>query len=81
MTNCNDGSEGRQTKLVAVPQGGLWDCDAVAQYLGVSKAWVWKQVRESLGLPYVQLGTRNYRFDPDAVRAWVKAQSKQGQEG
>jgi predicted DNA-binding transcriptional regulator AlpA len=59
-----------------VPEGGLWDSAQVARYLGVSKAWVWKQCREQLGLPFVELGVRNYRFDPRLVRDWVAAQSK-----
>lgn len=65
-----------------MPEGGLWSCDEVAAYLKVSKSWVWKQCRENLGLPFVELGARNYRFDPAKVKAWVDAQSqKQAQVG
>ncbi|WP_245591958.1 helix-turn-helix transcriptional regulator [Cystobacter fuscus] len=79
VDECNQ--QERRPGLVAVPEGGLWDCERVAAFLGVSKSWVWKQVRENLGLPYVTLGARNYRFDPAKVRAWVQAQSKSGQAG
>lgn len=79
MTNCNNNGE---KKLVAVPEGGLWDCEQVAAYLNVSKSWVWKQCRENLGLPFVKLGGRDYRFDPKSVKEWVAAQSQQqGQVG
>ncbi|WNG49176.1 helix-turn-helix domain-containing protein [Archangium minus] len=76
MTNCNIG----ERKVVLVPKGGLWDCEQVAAYLNVSKSWVWKQCRENLGLPFVELGARNYRFDPEKVKAWVDAQSRQSQQ-
>ncbi|HZI02592.1 MAG TPA: helix-turn-helix domain-containing protein [Archangium sp.] len=80
MTNCNDGE--RTPKLIQVPEGGLWDSEQVAKYLKVSKSWVWKQCREKLGLPFIELGGRNYRFDPEAVKAWVETQSQQqGQVG
>ena len=69
-----------KTRLVAMPEGGLWTADQVAAYLGLSKAFVWKQVRQNLGLPYVRLGGV-LRFDPAAVRAWVAMQSSCGQEG
>ena len=67
-------SRGTPTKLVAVPGSGLWTCSQVASYLNVSESWVWKQVREDLGLPYIRLGSRNVRFDPAAVKAWVQSQ-------
>lgn len=71
-----------ERKLVAVPESGLWDSEQVATYLKVSKSWVWKQCREGLGLPFVELGARNYRFDPEKVKAWVEKQSQQqGQVG
>ena len=81
MTNCNTKEQEQDvkkgTKPVLVPEGGLWDSAEVAKYLGVSKSWVWKQCREKLGLPFVELGARNYRFNPVAVKAWVDAQSQQ----
>lgn len=80
MTNCNN--KERKPKLVQVPEGGLWDVAHVAAYLSVSRSWVWKQCREKLGLPFVELGERNYRFDPAAVKAWVDARTQQqGQVG
>ncbi|MCY1080276.1 helix-turn-helix transcriptional regulator [Archangium lansingense] len=78
MTNCNPE---QKVKLVQVPEGGLWGCDQVAAYLNVSKSWVWKQCREKLGLPFIELGARNYRFDPAAVKAWVAQSHQQGQVG
>ena len=76
MTNCNDG----ERKLVLLPEGEIWEVEHVAEYLRVSKSWVWKQCRERLGLPFIGLGARNYRFDPAAVKAWVQSR-QQGQVG
>ena len=85
MTNCNtreqEQTQGQQkpTKLAVVPEGGLWTVDQVATHLQVSKSWVWKQCREKQGFPFVELGRRNYRFDPAKVMAWVEDQSNQQQ--
>ncbi len=84
MVNCDDsGSAGRagedaSPSVAAVPASGFWTADDVATYLKVSPAWVWKQVRSSTGFPFVKLGSRNYRFDPVKVRAWVERQSSEG---
>ncbi len=85
MVNCDDsGSAGSSREdssqqMAAVPASGFWTADDVAAYLKVSSAWVWKQVRSNTGFPFVKLGTRNYRFDPVKVRAWVDRQSSEGQ--
>ncbi|WP_233602013.1 AlpA family transcriptional regulator [Corallococcus sp. CA047B] len=63
--------------MAAVPSIGFWTADDVAAFLKVSSAWVWKQVRANTGFPFVKLGTRNYRFDPAKVRAWVDRQSSE----
>lgn len=80
MTNCNDGAG--KPRLVLVPTGDIWMVEHVAEYLKVSKSWVWKQCRENLGLPFIRIGPRNYRFSPEAVKAWVASQGQQqGQVG
>ncbi|AFE05559.1 hypothetical protein COCOR_04008 [Corallococcus coralloides DSM 2259] len=72
--SCDGSSSGEGARLAAVPDEGFWSAEKVAAYLGVSTAWVWKQVRANTGFPFVKLGTRNYRFSPAKVRAWVEQQ-------
>lgn len=51
-------------------EGSLWTVDDVARFLGVSP----KTVRKwQLGgaLPFVKLGGKLVRFQPEAIRAWI----------
>lgn len=48
----------------------LWSMDDVAEYLGMSKAFV-RQIKDSERLPYIQMGSK-IRFNPDSVREWAK---------
>ncbi|WP_370641956.1 helix-turn-helix transcriptional regulator [Myxococcus sp. AS-1-15] len=79
MVGCDDdgraGSKGGGP-LVVVPEAGLWRAADVARFLNVSEDWVWKQIRRRSGFPFIELGPRNYRFDPDAVRAWVAGRQR-----
>jgi excisionase family DNA binding protein len=43
----------------------------VAETLGMSPEWVWKQVREGT-LPCIRLSRRAIRFDPAEIEAWVQ---------
>lgn len=53
-----------------VVAGSLWTVDEVAQFLGVSPKTVRKwQLAGSL--PFVKLGGKLVRFQPEAIRAWV----------
>ncbi len=45
----------------------------VAAYLRVHPTTVYRLIRRQ-GLPCFRFGTRDYRFDPDAVDAWRRAQ-------
>jgi len=51
----------------------LWDVSQVAKFLGVSRSWVYHRVEAAL-LPCVRVGGL-VRFNPLAVRAWVKSGS------
>jgi excisionase family DNA binding protein len=44
----------------------------VAEFLGVSKSWVY-QATSSGNLPCIRIGSA-VRFDPDAVRAWLRGE-------
>lgn len=48
----------------------LWDVDAVAEFLGVSKAWVYRQVQAGK-IPYRRIGQRVVRFVPEEISAWT----------
>jgi len=79
MTKCKaEAKDAKTPKLVVVPEQGLLDVAQLATFLGMSKAFVWKQVRENLGLPHLRLG-KAIRFDREAVRTWLAAQAKSGQ--
>ncbi|MFZ4580165.1 MAG: helix-turn-helix domain-containing protein [Myxococcota bacterium] len=47
----------------------LWKVGDVAEYLGVSKSWVYKAA-ESKELPVRRLGAL-LRFDPEAIQAYA----------
>ena len=48
----------------------LWTATDVAQYLKVSRSWVYHRA-ESGGLPYVRIGAL-LRFQPNAIRAYAE---------
>lgn len=52
---------------------GLWTTADVADFLRVSPSSVRNRM-EDAGLPHVYIGNA-LRFDPEAVRAWVKDRS------
>lgn len=56
------------------PTGGdrLWRVGDVARFLGMSKSWVYQRAAAGL-LPYVKIGAA-LRFNPEAVREWVRRQ-------
>jgi excisionase family DNA binding protein len=47
----------------------------VAKFLAVSNATVYRWVERG-EIPYVLLGDRIIRFDPDAIDAWVAARTQ-----
>ncbi len=51
----------------------LRDVSWVAEFLGVSKSWVY-QATASGKLPCVRIGAL-VRFDPTAIKAWVKGET------
>lgn len=50
----------------------LWDADAVASVLGVTRQRVYELTRQGV-LPVVVLGERQYRYEPHKVRAFIEA--------
>ncbi|MBI5509039.1 MAG: helix-turn-helix domain-containing protein [Deltaproteobacteria bacterium] len=52
------------------PREGLWDATDVGAYVKASRSWVYQKA-ESGELPCLRLGGL-LRFDPEAVRAWVR---------
>ncbi len=52
---------------------GLWDATDVARYLKMSKSWVY-HASERGELPHVRIGA-SLRFDPSAIRAWLRRRS------
>jgi excisionase family DNA binding protein len=55
---------------------GLWDVNDVARFLKVSRSWVYQRAQAGL-LPSLQVGGL-VRFDPDAIRAFVRGQGSPG---
>ena len=49
----------------------LLDAYAVAEKLGMSPRWVWKQARNGT-LPSIRLSRRGIRFDLAEIEAWIE---------
>jgi excisionase family DNA binding protein len=49
----------------------LWDANDVANFLKVSRSWVYQRAEAGL-LPYLKVGAL-LRFDPEEIRAYAKA--------
>ena len=52
--------------------GGLWNARQAAAFLGTSVSWVYHRAAEGT-IPCVRLG-HNLRFQPEALRAWVRGE-------
>jgi excisionase family DNA binding protein len=55
-------------------QRSLLDVASLAEYLGVSRSWVY-QAAANGELPVVRIGSL-LRFEPQAVQAWLRARSE-----
>jgi excisionase family DNA binding protein len=53
---------------------GLWTADDVADYLKVSRSWVYHRA-ESGRLPHVKVGGALLRFKPSEIRAFIETSS------
>lgn len=51
----------------------LWDVRRVAQFLGVSRSWVYQRVERGL-MPCLRVGGL-VRFKPSVVKAWTERTS------
>jgi excisionase family DNA binding protein len=63
------------TKDNSSEQRSLLDVASLAEYLGVSRSWVYQAVANG-ELPVVRIGSL-LRFEPQAVQAWLRAKSEQ----
>lgn len=52
-------------------EGKLLSVEQVAEYLGVSKASVYRAVKHG-GLPFVRFGSELLRFRPADLEAWIE---------
>ena len=59
-----------------LPTDTLWRVPDVARFLAVSPSWVY-QASAAGTLPCVRIGAA-VRFDPDAIRAWVRGERHGG---
>lgn len=53
-------------------EDGLWNARQAAAFLGTSASWVYHRAAEA-SIPCVRLG-HNLRFQPEALRAWVRGE-------
>jgi excisionase family DNA binding protein len=53
---------------------GLWNITSTAKYLGMSVAFLRKAVRQKR-IPFTRIGDKALRFSPQAIDAWVAANS------
>ncbi|MFL6311752.1 MAG: helix-turn-helix domain-containing protein [Terriglobales bacterium] len=53
---------------------GLWNINSTAKYLGMSVAFLRKAVRQKR-IPFTRIGDKALRFSPQAIDAWVAANS------
>ncbi len=57
-------------------EGGLWDATRASSFLGVSTSWVYHRAAAGT-IPCIRVG-HNLRFDPEALRAWVRGERRGG---
>jgi excisionase family DNA binding protein len=56
---------------------GLWDANDVAKFLKASRSWVYQKAQAGQ-LPCVKIGGL-LRFEPAAIRAFIRGQSAKNQ--
>jgi excisionase family DNA binding protein len=56
---------------------GLWDANDVAKFLKASRSWVYQRAQAGQ-LPCVKIGGL-LRFEPAAIRAFIRGQSAKNQ--
>jgi len=54
----------------------LWNIEDVAYYLQVSVHQARDYYRQ--GLPYIELGPKTHRFNPDSIKLWALAHEHHG---
>jgi excisionase family DNA binding protein len=64
-------SRNNSDEASSLAEDSLWDANDVARFLKASRSWVYQQAQAGR-LPCVKIGGL-LRFDPNAIRALVKA--------
>ena len=72
MEERREGDRRRSALGEASRSQAMRDVTWVAEFLGVSKSWVYQAVAGGR-LPCVRIGAA-VRFDPSVIRAWVKGE-------
>lgn len=54
----------------------MWNVSRAAVFLGVSKSWLYHRAAAGT-IPCTRVG-HNLRFDPEALRAWVRGERRGG---
>lgn len=57
-------------KLLARPFEALWTPAQVAEFLNLSRSWVYQRAEDGT-LPCLRIGGA-LRFEPEAIREWVR---------
>ena len=56
------------------PGEGLWTPQQVAEYLKVSRSWIYQKAEAGL-MPVIRMpGSSLLRFEPDAIRAFARGE-------
>jgi predicted DNA-binding transcriptional regulator AlpA len=58
------------------PEEGLWNPSHVAEFLKVSRSWIYQKAEAGL-LPVIRMpGSSLLRFDPEKIRAYARGEWK-----
>ncbi|HYO70287.1 helix-turn-helix domain-containing protein [Archangium gephyra] len=71
MDECNNGS-----MVPGLTEDSLWDANDVARFLKTSRSWVYQRAQAGQ-LPCLKIGGL-LRFEPAAIRSFIKGQGANG---
>ena len=60
----------------SIDSNGLWDVATACRFLDVSSSWLYHRAAAG-AIPCIRVG-HNLRFDPEAMRAWVRGERRGG---
>jgi excisionase family DNA binding protein len=67
---------GVESTRSTVPSDVLWDVAMACKFLNVSSSWLYHRAAAGK-IPCIRVG-HNLRFDPEALRAWVRGERRGG---